>query len=118
MSNLQRSDPTGLPPWLVAVRKIAADVVKESDIREIITKQLELAKKGDQRAARFVLDYLNGGNLRGITLVQNFFGDEGDPRSKTQERPGTAKKIKVMQRRVASGMPANNEDDNDEVSLD
>lgn len=53
--------PSGVGAWADRLRAAAYDAVKESDIQEVIQAQLVKAKAGDQKAAKFVLDFLTGG---------------------------------------------------------
>ena len=53
--------PAGIGSFAEQLRLAAFNAVKETDIAEIITKQVELAKDGDPAAAKLVLGYLTGG---------------------------------------------------------
>lgn len=87
MSNLQKSDQAGLPPWVLALREAAQKHVKATDIEEIVKKQVDLAKQGNKDAIKFVFDYVLGGNsMKGATFVQNNYGPE-------PERPAAGGKI-------------------------
>lgn len=47
--------------WAEKLREAAFDAVKETDIQEIVAKQVELAKTGDPKALKFVSEFLLGG---------------------------------------------------------
>lgn len=54
------SPTEGIGQWAEKLRAAAFDAVGETDIKEILAKQVEKAKAGDAAAAKFVLQYLTG----------------------------------------------------------
>lgn len=119
MSSLQKQDQFGLPPWMLALRTAAQQSITAEDITQIVKKQVERAKSGDERAIRFVFDYVLGGSgMKGATFVQNNFPAGDSPTKPTAARPGTNSKLSAMQRRAAAGIPLNRADDGPEVDLD
>lgn len=119
MSSLQNQDQFGLPPWMLALRTAAQDAIKPADITEIVRQQVERAKKGDDKAIRFVFDYALGGSaLKGATFVQNNFTGEAAPNRPTAARPGTNGKLRTMEQRAAAGLPLSRADDGPMDSLD
>lgn len=51
----QAPAPTGLGAWAERLRSTAMAAVEDTDVEEIMRKQVEKAKAGDAAAARFVL---------------------------------------------------------------
>jgi hypothetical protein len=89
---------------MVALRSAARDLVSEQDIRDIVKVHVERAKKGDQKATKFLFDYvLGGGGMKGATFVQNVF--HGDPAAATKAAPGSNGKKDMMAARAAARMP-------------
>lgn len=109
-----------LPAWMVKIREAVTGAVKTSDIQEIFEKQVELAKRGDRNAAKFVLDQVRAfTEIRGITIAQtnnHFHGEQ--PTAPTKAMPGTDSKIKRMQQRAAMGQELTREEDGPRHSLD
>jgi len=106
-----------LPDWMVRIRQAVTGAIKSQDLEAIFAKQVELAKQGDRRAAKFVLDQARAfSEVKGITIVQNNFhgGGEGDgsrPDLPTRARPGTKAKLRRMEERLAMGEPLTRDDD-------
>lgn len=63
----------GVPGWMLALQNAVKNSVSETDITEMVQAQVKLAKEGDAKACKFVLDYLLGGANRPTQLVQNNF---------------------------------------------
>lgn len=53
--------PPGIGAWAEKLREAAYNAVKETDVEELMQVYLKKAKEGDQKAAKFVLDFLTGG---------------------------------------------------------
>lgn len=117
MANLQKNDEfEALPPWLAQMRRAAREGIAESDVTEIVKKQVELAKKGDQRALKFVFDtVLQGEQMKGATFIQN--NNYGDPAAPTNALPGTDSKLRKMQARRDAGLPLTDQRDRANVDL-
>lgn len=110
----------GLPPWMAKMRQAMADLVKEDDIKEIVQKQIERAKAGDQNAIKFVFGQLLGGEaFKGATFIQNNnYGEGGGaPAAPTAALPGSVEKLEKIRRRVEAGLPANDPRDRQDVDL-
>jgi hypothetical protein len=61
-----------VPPWMQAMREAAERKLTGDVMERIIDAQIRKAEQGDQRAARFVLDYLGGAMaLKGATFNQH-----------------------------------------------
>lgn len=111
MSAIQKTD-FELPPWMIALRNAAQNAVKPSDISEIMKKQVELAKKGNTQAVKFVFEQLLGGSaIKGATFIQNNFRDTKEIDGPTRARPGSTEKVEIMRRRMEAGMPITRDDD-------
>lgn len=81
-----------LPPWMLALRQAAEEAINTTDVSEIVKKQVELAKGGDQRAAKFVFDQLLGGAaLKGATFIQNNYAAPAGEHATS----GSAQKLKL-----------------------
>lgn len=119
-NELARREVEGLPPWLAMMRQAAMGGVTQADVTEIVQKQVEMAKRGDRQALKFVFDEVLGGKqLQGMTLIQNNYADnKGRPDVPTSAVPGSSDKLDVMQRRAAAGLPLTNGRDREGVNLD
>lgn len=107
-----------LPPWIATMRRAAMGAVNEDDIREMVANQVKKAKEGNRDALKFIFDtVLAGAQMRGATFVQNNYASDGEAEKPTAARPGTQKKIKEMQRRLAAHAPLTRGDDGPEVDL-
>jgi hypothetical protein len=106
-------DPTGgLPPWMALMRQAAMKCIRPGDIEAMIQAQVDKAKKGDERAAKFVFDQVLGGaTLKGATFIQNVYPEA--PEKPAHDPPGSNGKIRKMQQRVAAGRSVFNSDDNE-----
>jgi len=120
----QQTQLESLPDWLVGIRQAVAGAIKSEDLRAIFDKQVELAKGGDRRAAKFVLDQARAfSEIKGLTLVQNIFQD-GEARREvngtSRALPGTRDKIATMRKRASAGRPLCVDGDGltDDASLD
>jgi hypothetical protein len=49
----------GQPAWLTALREAINEGVRPEDVKAIVAKQVEKAKTGDDRAAKWVLDLVS-----------------------------------------------------------
>lgn len=95
-----------VPPWIQRMRDVAAKHLTVDVIDSIVKSQIEMAKKGDKNAIKFVFDQLMGGQaVKGATFVQNNYGAEfGEAAAKPAlARPGSTDKLTIMQRRAANG---------------
>lgn len=65
------------PPWMQALRHAVDQNVTADDLDGIVKAFVEKAKKGDEKAARFVIDYLMGGKLapQQVTINNHFQTD-------------------------------------------
>jgi hypothetical protein len=108
------------PPWVTKMREAAAGVLTVDDVKEIVANQVALAKKGDRHAITFVFQQLLGGNqLKPQTLIQNNnYGPDDRPAQRTIAKPGTEKKLDVMRKRAAAGLPLGNGKDAPHGDLD
>lgn len=99
----------GLPPWMSMMRNAAMKHVTQADIDQIVKSQMDLAKKGDRNAIKFVFDQLLGGaSFRGATFVQNNYSTEDHkrPDKPSRAKPGSEEKIRLMRRRIEAGTDA------------
>jgi hypothetical protein len=98
---------------MVAMREAAQECVSANDIKAIVQAQIEKAKKGDKDAMKFVFEQVLGGSaFKGATFTQNhYYGDNDLPDKPTTGRPGSAKKIETMRRRIEAGASPFNSDD-------
>lgn len=112
-------EDTGLPSWMVTLREAARSELKEEDVKAIVRDQIDRAKRGDQRAIRFVFYQLMGGNeLKGATFIQNnHYGDDETPAKPTKAKPGSKAKVDLMAKRFSSGNGCFNDEDGPEVDL-
>jgi hypothetical protein len=108
---------------MVKIREAVTGAIKSEDLRAIFEKQVELAKGGDQKAAKFVLEqarlFSEIKGIKGITLnqtVNHFHGEP--PTAPAKDRPGTNGKIDRMAQRAALGKPLTREEDGPRVNLD
>lgn len=62
-----------LPAWMQNLREAIASSVQATDIEAMVQAQVAKAKKGDEKACRFVLEYLLGSQGKPATVVQNNF---------------------------------------------
>lgn len=104
-----------LPTWMLELRKALQQQIKPDDVEQIMAKQIELAKKGDRNAAKFVFDQMGQlASLKGATLVQHnhhYHGDDAEPSKPTKARAGSKSKKDKMAERAARGESVFNEDD-------
>lgn len=68
-----------VPPWIQEMRDVVAKSISTEDVKAMIEAQVKKAKEGDERALKFVFEYVLGGmDLRGATFVQkNYSGKRG-----------------------------------------
>ena len=106
-----------LPPWIAALRGVAARVVRPEDLEEIVRSQLKKAKDGDRHAIQFVFGQLaNAACPKGMTLIQNNFieghnGKRAKALGPVKAPPGSKEKVEAMRLRVQAEMaPTNLED--------
>lgn len=61
-----------LPPWVQTMRAAAMKVIKQEDVEAMVKAQVDKAKKGDEKAMKFVFEQILGGaQMKGATFVQN-----------------------------------------------
>lgn len=83
-SEIITRDGGALPAWVQKMRSAAQAAITEQDIREIVAKQVERAKQGDEKAMKFVFDQVLGGAaMKGATFVQNNYAVEEPAAAKT-----------------------------------
>jgi hypothetical protein len=99
-----------LPAWMQSIRDAVSQSIKPEDLKAIMGKQIEKAKQGDERAAKFVMDQArNFSEMRGMTLVQNnnyynvAAGAVAPPDAPAPA--GTSVKVDRMARRLEAGLP-------------
>jgi hypothetical protein len=115
-NEIEKDEFESLPPWLAEMRRAAREGVKASDVKEIVAKQVELAKQGDARALKFVFNTVLGGDqMKGGTFIQNNY--HSDPAAPTNALPGTNGKLKTMEARRAAGLPLTTPRDRANVDL-
>lgn len=102
-----------VPAWMQRMRDAAQKLLTPEVIEEIVGDQIRRARSGDQKAIRFVLDYLAGGqSFKGATFIQNNnYGDGAAATKPTKALPGSDAKIRAMQKRAAAGLPLAQADD-------
>lgn len=70
----ERNGAPTTPNWLMGLRSAVASSVSADDVTAIIQAQVEKAKNGDEKAAKFVLDYVMGPNGKSAqSITQNVF---------------------------------------------
>lgn len=67
------------------LRQAIFDAISEQDVKAIITRQVELAKKGDQASLQFVMRYVLGFGSQPVVNQMNVIATD----------PATAAKIAV-----------------------
>ena len=83
-----------LPAWIQRARNAVSEAITEDDIKQIVKKQVELAKSGDQRACRFIFDFLLGGT-KPPNLTQNVFNVQLGSSVETEQVPPSGVLLKV-----------------------
>ena len=97
------------PAWLKSLREAMTSSLDASDLKAVMSKQVEKAKDGDTRAAAFVMDQahrmLQSESKRAVSIVQNNYYDT--PRPDKEIAPGDGKEIelKKMASRARAGVP-------------
>jgi len=109
-----------LPPWLQTLRDAMGGAIKGEDLQAVMGKQVEAAKEGDIKAARFVFDQAhkmlqaNTQALPPVTIVQNNYYDtpaaERPDAPVVPEDPKEAR-IRKLRNRVRAGSPLSKDDD-------
>ena len=100
-----------MPPWLAAIRDAMAGAIKPEDLASVMAAQVEKAKKGDARAAAFVMDQahklLQAEQRRPITVTQtnNYYEGDVRPDVPATAEPNAPKTLKKLAGRVAAGLP-------------
>lgn len=95
-----------IPEWMTKMRAAAQACISESDIQEIVQKQVERAKQGDAQAMKFVFEQVLGGAaFKGATFIQNNNSYGSDPTSPAKSKPGTQDRIAEMAARADRGLP-------------
>jgi hypothetical protein len=116
--NQQDAALSGLPPWMAKMRSAAQRAISEADVEAMVQAQVKKAKEGDDKALSFIFNQVLGGSqIKGATFIQNNYGNDERPDKPTAARPGTADKVDLMRRRVASGNGAFVEGDGGKVDL-
>ena len=104
-----------LPAWIKQMRAAVRESVSDEDLQAIIQAQVDKAKEGDQKAAKFVLDQLGQlASLKGVKIEQHNHhyhaggeAGESDGEAQTDESPPACKSERVerMRARYAQGKP-------------
>ena len=79
-----------LPAWLQVTRDAVAAEIKDEDMKAIVRAFVEKAKKGDEKAAKFVIEYLMGAKHtpQQLTIENHYHGVDPDaPRAVTDQTP-------------------------------
>lgn len=121
------TDRMELPAWLTSIREAVTGAISADDLAAIMATQIQKARAGDEKAAKFVLDQAcKFSQMPGLTIVQNnnYYSDQShveQPEKPAQARPGHHKKVDLMRRRMEAGLPLTRPDDAggeaDEVDL-
>ena len=95
-----------VPPWIQKMRDMAQKHLTEDVVEQIITNQINAAKKGDRNAIRFVFDQLMGGQaLKGATFVQNNYDGRAESRPDAPLPPRGLARIEALRRRAEQQVP-------------
>ncbi len=100
-----------LPPWLAAIRDAMAGAIKPEDLASVMAAQVERAKKGDAKAAAFVMDQahklLQGEQRRPIKVTQtnNYYEGDVRPDVPAATEPNAPRTLKKLAGRVVAGLP-------------
>ncbi len=100
-----------IPSWQQKMTEAAFDGICESDITDIVRKQVEQAKAGDSRAAKFVFDVFV--NTKKPDGREQPIIPSKPPAESTKARPGSQAKILAMQQRAQRGEATDHPDDVD-----
>ena len=103
-----------VPPWIQKMRDLATKHLSEDVVEQIITGQIERAKKGDRNAIQFVFNQLMGGQaLKGATFVQNNYSDGSNDKPGDKLPAKRADRIAAMGRRAEQHRPLTDEPEDD-----
>lgn len=92
--------PAGVPEWAQRLRQAAFNGVTEQDMAAIVKAQVEKAKAGDERAAKFVLEYLVGIGAPARAITQNnYYRGNGTKRAKN------GRDLDALSERATRGLP-------------
>lgn len=115
----------GMVSWVLEMRKAAQQAIKTEDVEAIVRAQIEQAKKPgrDGKEARdFLFTQILGGDAlpRNLSITQNnFAADAADPSAPLNPAVAKPDRVKVMQKRLAMGLPLTSpEDGGSNVNLD
>lgn len=128
VGDLPDSTPPGTPAWLKSLRDAAAEVVTPDAMQEMVQAQVDRAKGGDAKAMEFVLDkVLGAAAMRGTTIVQNVTHNHFEGAADRDEvaenlridRENTDPKsrVKLMEARLAAGLPLCDDEADGRVDL-
>lgn len=82
-SNGEARKLASLPPWMESLRAAVDAELKGDDLQGIVRAFVDKAKKGDERAARFVIEYLMGGKFAPTEVtIHNHFGGSAEAEEK------------------------------------
>jgi hypothetical protein len=108
------------PPWLKALRESMAGAIEPSDLKEIMQAQVDKAKQGDERAAKFVFNQahrmMQAEQQKRLTVIQNNYYDtpaEQRPDTPAEMAAGSDAKIRKMRNRLRDGRPLTDPRDRD-----
>ena len=95
-----------VPPWIQRMREMSQKHLTEDVVEQIVTAQIDRAKKGDRNAINFVFNQLMGGQaLKGAKFTQiNYGGESGERPGKALPPKGPAR-IEAMRRRAEQRRP-------------
>jgi len=106
-SKIMVQEQIELPPWMQAMRDALAGTITQEELTAVMKAQIEKAKEGNTRAAKFVFDQVRLNTApEHTTLIQNNYHDGAKPPKKpTPALPGSEEKIEIMRRRLEAGVP-------------
>lgn len=100
-----------LPPWLQSLRDAMSGAIQADDLTEIMKAQIVKAKKGDAKAAAFVMNQasrLIESEQKKVTVIQNnYYNTPEEQKAETPAKslPGSKDRLRKMEARAAAGMP-------------
>lgn len=95
------------PPWMQTLRAAVDAELKDDDLQGIVRAFVDKAKQGDEKAARFVLEYLMGGKLapQNVT-IHNHYEANGTAPKQTIVVDSTESRIHTYLEASGSAKPA------------